>query len=201
MHNSINIDIGGTFTDCYVVHNSRIAYGKAPTTRYNLSRGLLNAIEKCGQDLGLSPEKILEETQIVKYATTLAMNALLERKGARCALVGTKGFGDILQIGNQDRPKLFDLEIKKFDLLYEESIEVDERLRIIRPDEDPDIGAQVVESITGDRVEVLKKPNLDDLRPRLEKVLMRIKNAGGDAVTHHPPPPKRGTMRNLLLKK
>ncbi len=99
MRSSINIDIGGTFTDCYVVHNNQIAYGKAPTTRYNLSRGLLNAIEKCGRELGLSAEQILEQTQIVKYATTLAMNALLERKGPKLGLITTAGQEDTIYIG------------------------------------------------------------------------------------------------------
>ena len=61
----------------------------------------------------------------------VATNALLERKGARTAFVTSKGFKDLLQIGNQARPKIFDLEIKKPELLYEVVVEVDERVRII----------------------------------------------------------------------
>lgn len=58
----------------------------------------------------------------------VATNALLERQGERAALVVTKGFRDLLQIANQSRPDIFDLEIRKPDLLYEEVVEVDEEV-------------------------------------------------------------------------
>ncbi len=64
----------------------------------------------------------------VRLGTTRATNALLERKGAKVALVTTAGFGDVLRIGYQDRPKLFDLNIRKRDELASVSIEIDERL-------------------------------------------------------------------------
>ena len=100
----------------------------------------------------------------VRMGTTLATNALLERKGARCALVVTRGFGDILRIGNQDRPALFDLEIRKPDLLYETVIEVDERLRVLAPDEEAPED-RVVRGVTGERFLVLQAPDPDALRP------------------------------------
>ena len=65
--------------------------------------------------------------------TSVATNALLERQGARCALLVSQGFGpfgDLLQIGNQSRPRIFDLEIRKPQLLYERVIQVDERARL-----------------------------------------------------------------------
>ena len=65
------------------------------------------------------------QAQLVQVAT----NALLERKGERCALVTTKGFKDLLYIGNQARPRIFDLEIKLQDVLYETVVEVDEQVR------------------------------------------------------------------------
>ncbi|MBD3675045.1 MAG: hydantoinase B/oxoprolinase family protein [Planctomycetaceae bacterium] len=64
----------------------------------------------------------------VKLGTTRGTNALLERKGARVAFVTTKGFGDVLLIGNQNRPKLFELDIRKPEPLAECVIEIDERL-------------------------------------------------------------------------
>ena len=64
----------------------------------------------------------------VKMGTTVATNALLERKGERVLLLITEGFGDLLRIGYQNRPRLFDLEIKRPDLLYEEVAEIHERL-------------------------------------------------------------------------
>jgi 5-oxoprolinase (ATP-hydrolysing) len=58
----------------------------------------------------------------------VATNALLEREGERTALVVTKGFRDLLHIGNQSRPDIFDLEIKTPDLVYETVVEVDEEV-------------------------------------------------------------------------
>lgn len=80
--------------------------------------------------LGLDGTQEIPQGQIsaVKMGTTVATNALLERKGERTLLLITKGFGDLLRIGYQNRPNLFDLEIKLPELLYEDVIEVDERL-------------------------------------------------------------------------
>ena len=66
----------------------------------------------------------------VRLGTTRGTNALLERKGARTALVVTRGFGDVLKIANQDRPRLFDLAIRKPQPLYEYVIEAGERLSV-----------------------------------------------------------------------
>lgn len=70
------------------------------------------------------------DTLSIRMGTTVATNALLERKGERVALLVTKGFKDALQIGAQSRPKLFDLNIRRPDVLYEEVVEVDERVTI-----------------------------------------------------------------------
>ena len=67
--------------------------------------------------------------QLHSYSSVqVATNALLERKGERCALVTTKGFRDLLHIGNQSRPYIFDLEIQIPDVLYEEVLEVEEQV-------------------------------------------------------------------------
>lgn len=61
--------------------------------------------------------------------TTVATNALLERRGDKVALLITKGLKDTLKIGNQSRPKIFDLSIKRAQPIYERVIEIDERVR------------------------------------------------------------------------
>lgn len=66
----------------------------------------------------------------VRLGTTRGTNALLERKGARTAFVTTRGFGDVLRIANQDRPRLFDLDIRKPEPLNERVIEADERIAV-----------------------------------------------------------------------
>ncbi len=67
--------------------------------------------------------------------TTVATNALLERKGAKTALVITKGFRDLLHIGNQSRPNIFDLTMKRPERIFDAVVEIDERVRIVSPDE------------------------------------------------------------------
>src|SRR5690606_30540226 len=65
---------------------------------------------------------------IVRLGTTRGTNALLTRRGARVAFLTTRGFADLLAIGNQDRPKLFELNIQKPTPLYEVAVEIDERI-------------------------------------------------------------------------
>jgi N-methylhydantoinase A/acetophenone carboxylase len=99
LRNTISIDIGGTFTDCFVLHDGRTAAGKAPTTRYRLAVGFDQAIAECARKLGLDADVLVAGTDIVRYATTLAMNALIERKGPRLGLITTAGFEDTTFIG------------------------------------------------------------------------------------------------------
>jgi len=89
------------------------------------------------------------QVEVVRMGTTVATNALLERKGERTALVITRGFGDALRIGYQNRPRLFDRHIVLPELLAERVIEVDERI-------DAD-GA------------VLRAPDLDQLAQDLQR--------------------------------
>jgi len=72
-----------------------------------------------------------DDIEWIRMGTTVATNALLERKGKDVVLVTTAGFHDLLQIGNQARPRIFDLEIKRPELLYKEVIEVEERVRVV----------------------------------------------------------------------
>src|SRR6201999_606600 len=74
----------------------------------------------------------------IRMGTTVATNALLERKGEKIAMVVTKGFKDCLTIGNQSRPKIFDLAIRKPDVLYEKVVEIEERVTLEDYAEDPE---------------------------------------------------------------
>ena len=123
------IDRGGTFTD---------VIGLAPDDRIH-TRKLLSdnaahysdaALEGVRRILSLAPGAALPgaEIQSIKMGTTVATNALLERKGAATAFVTTKGFGDGVRIGTQNRPRIFDLNIQLPDMLYTDVIELDERV-------------------------------------------------------------------------
>ena len=124
------IDRGGTFTDVIgrrpdgslVAHkllsDNPEAYGDA-------------AVQGIRDLLGVKPDEPIPPRLIgrVKMGTTVATNALLERKGERTLLVTTKGFRDALKIGYQARPKIFARHIIKPDMLFERVAEIDERVR------------------------------------------------------------------------
>ncbi|HXM85628.1 MAG TPA: hydantoinase B/oxoprolinase family protein [Stellaceae bacterium] len=123
------IDRGGTFTDVV----ARRPDGELLTRKLlseNPGRSGDAAIAGIRELLGLAPDAKLPGQAIdaVKMGTTVATNALLERKGERTVLVITKGFGDALRIGYQNRPKLFERHIVLPDLVYERVVEIDERV-------------------------------------------------------------------------
>lgn len=100
------VDTGGTFTDLCVVdlHQGGLAVAKVPSTPTNPALAVIQGIEKLVAEGKITAEAI----QFLLHGTTVATNALLEHKGARTALLTTKGFEDILQIGRQNRPDLYD---------------------------------------------------------------------------------------------
>ena len=99
MPSTIDIDIGGTFTDCFLYHEDEIFTQKEPTTHYNLSVGLLNALKGVSKQSGLRLEELLQQTAVFRYSTTIAMNSLIERMGPKLGLVTTAGFEDTIFIG------------------------------------------------------------------------------------------------------
>jgi N-methylhydantoinase A len=88
----VSVDIGGTFTDCFVVWDGKYIEAKALTTHHNLALGFNEALSKAYHVLGLELEEILGEVDSVRYATTLGTNALIEHKGPRIGMMVTAGF-------------------------------------------------------------------------------------------------------------
>lgn len=84
-------------------------------------------------------------TEYIRLSTTVATNALLERDGEKHVLVTTKGFRDIVQIGNQARPSIFDLAIHKPEVLYSDVLEVDERVTVVGYTSDPEAREHAVQ--------------------------------------------------------
>src|SRR3954454_7042813 len=118
----IGIDVGGTFTDLGTCDpaTGRMAIAKVPSTPAEPSRGFLTA---------LATQGALPADTVVVHGTTVATNAILERKGARCGLITTRGFRDVLELRRRDRPHLYGLT-GFFEPLIprEHRLEVDERL-------------------------------------------------------------------------
>jgi N-methylhydantoinase A len=100
----IGIDVGGTFTDVVCRdQNGVMRFVKIPSTRHDSSKAVLASIDYMSRSWGLVPEQIRK----FAHGTTVATNAVLERKGARAAVLTTAGFRDILEIGRQMRRQMY----------------------------------------------------------------------------------------------
>lgn len=100
----LGIDVGGTFTDAALVRGERLFRAKIPTTA-DQSDGVVEAVRQVLAQAGVKPAQV----SYFAHGMTTATNALLERKGARTASIATEGFRDILEIGRQNRSRLYDL--------------------------------------------------------------------------------------------
>lgn len=120
------------------------------------------------------------DVAVIRMGTTVATNALLERKGSKCALLITKGFGDLAVIGDQSRPKLFDLNVRKPGELYEKVVEVDERVTAESFAEDPQErtfiervnGADVKQGVTGEVFRIVKQLGMSIRRTLKASILI-----------------------------
>ena len=107
----LGVDIGGTFTDAVLLSEAsgetRIA--KVPSTPSDPSRGFLNAVERILADGAVAPDAV----SYLVHGTTVATNSLIEGKTPRTAFITTEGFRDMLEIGRQVRPTLYDVHFEK----------------------------------------------------------------------------------------
>jgi N-methylhydantoinase A len=95
----VGVDVGGTFTDLVALVDGKLVTAKVPSTPDDQSEGVMRAFAAGG----------IERPDAFAHGTTVATNALLERRGVRTALVTTRGFRDVIEIGRQDRADLYDL--------------------------------------------------------------------------------------------
>ncbi|KAI0851228.1 Hydantoinase B/oxoprolinase-domain-containing protein [Daldinia vernicosa] len=187
----IAIDRGGTFTDCVGTLNGKDVvikllsedpanYEDAPLEGI---RRILSHFE--GREIPRGEALDTSKIDSIRMGTTVATNALLERKGEKIALVVTKGFRDCLVIGNQSRPKIFDLAIKKPDVLYEDVVEIDERVTLEDYAEDPErtitkadakagtaeaSKADLVLGLSGETVRILERPAESKIKDQLKSI-------------------------------
>ena len=97
------VDVGGTFTDilAFEEKTGRVSVAKTPSTKEDQSKGFLEGILKTTNDLSL--------VSTIIHGTTVATNALLERKGAKTGIITTRGFRYVLEMRRRDRPKTWGL--------------------------------------------------------------------------------------------
>lgn len=105
---AVGVDVGGTFTDVVLLADGELTTAKVPTTD-DQSRGVMQGLTRACSAAGIEPS----EVETFSHAMTVSVNALLENDGANTALITTEGFQDILEIGRQDRPALYDLTEEK----------------------------------------------------------------------------------------
>jgi len=101
----LGVDVGGTFTDAVLVDGETVHTAKLPTTPEDHSVAVIAAVEEVLRRAGAGPAAI----ESFAHGMTVGTNALLEERGARTALIATRGFGDLLEIGRQNRPELYRL--------------------------------------------------------------------------------------------
>jgi len=99
MMNSIDIDVGGTFTDLVLNFEGKRSIAKSPTTPHDLSLCFTNVIMEGADDLDLELEELLPKIDIIRYSTTVAMNRLIQRQGPRLGIITTEGHEDASLIG------------------------------------------------------------------------------------------------------
>jgi N-methylhydantoinase A len=113
----LGVDVGGTFTDAVLFDGEQLHTAKLPTTPGDQSQAVIAAVKAVIELAGASAN----EVETFAHGMTVGTNALLEERGARTALIATRGFADILEIGRQDRPHLYRLcEPKPNPLIDEE---------------------------------------------------------------------------------
>jgi N-methylhydantoinase A len=124
-HLRLAADIGGTFTDVAVFdeRTGRLMLGKALSTPDHLVEGINAAVEKTGSDY--------RSANLFLHGSTIAINTILERSGARTALIITEGFRDIYEIGRINRPDAYNLFFKKHEPLVERALRFEVKERIL----------------------------------------------------------------------
>ena len=124
----VGVDVGGTFTDFYAFDENHavICVHKRPSTPDNPATAILAGLDDLARDQGVSPADICR----FAHGTTVATNALIQRRGANIALITTEGFRDLLEIGRQIRPKMYNLKADEPPPLVprEHRFEVSERI-------------------------------------------------------------------------
>lgn len=170
------IDRGGTFTDIYAETPAGVRVLKLlsehPAHYDDAPReGIRRILEECtGRRV---PPDAVETANVewIRMGTTVATNALLQRKGERCVFVVTRGLRDLLRIGNQSRPRIFDLRARRPGMIYERVVEVDERVRVVPADEEDGDERRFLVGRTGQRVHVMRPPDLESAERQLRAAL------------------------------
>ncbi|HEX3251593.1 MAG TPA: hydantoinase/oxoprolinase family protein [Pyrinomonadaceae bacterium] len=151
----IGVDTGGTFTDFVFERDGRLTLFKLPSTPADPSLAIRQGLDRICAETGAQ----LDRLEVV-HGTTVGTNALLQRRGARIALVTTRGFEDVLAIGRQARPELYNLNAIKPPPLVDDELRLGVRERVVA-------SGEVIEPLEEDE---------------LKKLVDKLKRSGVEAV-------------------
>ncbi len=145
-------DVGGTFTDLVYADAGELHTAKVDTTPPNFESGVINSLDKAGLKA--------EEIAFFAHGSTVIINAITERKGARTALITTRGFRDVLEIARGNRPDLFNFNFRKPEPFVERylRLEVDERITYrgeVQQELDPAPLEEIVKFLQQEKVEAV----------------------------------------------
>src|ERR1700694_5959006 len=152
---TVGIDVGGTFTDLVAIDAAgRSVFAKSPSTPQDQSIGVMAGLEELARRLGLSRSQMLASTQRLVHGTTVATNALLERKGAKVALLTTQGHRDIVEMREGLKGNRYDLRTPPPEPLVPRELRFGVRERL-RPN--GEVVTPLDQRSLGEAIEAIKK--------------------------------------------
>jgi 5-oxoprolinase (ATP-hydrolysing) len=187
-----SIDRGGTFTDVHAIlpNGQQVVSKLLSEDPQNYPDAPTEGIRRVLEKYSLSSWKYVKGTSkistdeigSIRMGTTVATNALLERRGTPMALLITQGFRDVLEIGTQARPNIFDLKCSKPTLLYQRVVEIQERVVLCRESNTSKVesGAnstypeqgnpKIVKGKTGELIRIVQTPDLEQVRRDMDEL-------------------------------
>lgn len=170
------IDIGGTFTDIFLIEEDAgaVTIGKVLTTPQDPAQAVISGLEGLLQERGILPAAVT----IAVHGTTLITNAIIERKGAKTGLITTRGFRDALEIGRERRYDIYDISLENPEPLVPRYLrrEVTERLdhtgKVLIP-LDPAEAREVIRGLIRDGVEAVAVSLLHSFRNPAHELLIK----------------------------
>ncbi|WP_136687227.1 hydantoinase/oxoprolinase family protein [Halorhabdus amylolytica] len=173
----LGVDVGGTFTDVVLIVDGTLTTAKVSTTDEQ-SEGVIEGIETACESAGIDVAAV----DRFRHATTVAVNTMLEGEGARAALVTTEGFADVLEIGRQNRPSLYNLDAGKPEPLIpaELRVEIDERAtpegieRAVDPDAVRELAADIPDDVESVAVSLFHAYAHPDNERTVEAILREV---------------------------
>ena len=160
---TIDVDIGGTFTDCFVRYRDEIFTGKAETTEYDFSECFLHSIDAAIDEIDLHREALLSEADRIRYSTTVALNKLIAREGTTLGLLTTEGTEDLMYIGRGSQ--------------WADGLPVQERRNVVRANKPDPLIPRSMTLPVKERIDykgtVVRPLDEDDLREKIQTLINR----------------------------